>query len=199
MEILIVVFLNVAFLVVIYITLSRKISRIERRSLPEDLQAEMDSIITTFNRTADRNIDLLDDRVRSLEPLVTRGGRLADQLEGIVRRAEALSRLREMIQPREGEQESVASGPPVVTGPPPAPAVAMAYRAQTGESPVQPAPVAPEKPEKPEKPKKRTRKTPDDVLREMSAAGRDPNEIARALGIPREEVLIKQKLARLSE
>jgi len=72
----------------------------------------------------------------------------------------------------------------------------MAYRAQTGESPVQPAPVAPEKPEKP---KKRTRKTPDDVLREMSAAGRDPNEIARALGIPREEVLIKQKLARLSE
>ena len=196
MEILIVVFLNVAFLVVIYITLSRKISRIERRSLPEDLQAEMDSIITTFNRTADRNIDLLDDRVRSLEPLVTRGGRLADQLEGIVRRAEALSRLREMIQPREGEQESVASGPPVVTGPPPAPAVAMAYRAQTGESPVQPAPVAPEKPEKP---KKRTRKTPDDVLREMSAAGRDPNEIARALGIPREEVLIKQKLARLSE
>jgi len=33
----------------------------------------------------------------------------------------------------------------------------------------------------------------------MSAAGRDPNEIALALGISREEVLIKQKLARLSE
>jgi len=198
MEILIVVFMNVAFLVVIYITLSRKISRIERRTLPEDLQAEMDSIITAFNRTADRNIDLLDDRVRSLEPLVSRGGRLADQLEGVVRRAEALSKLRDIVQPRESEADSAASISQLVTAPTSAPAVAMAYRAQTMEPSLETSP-APASPEKREKAKKRTRKTPDDVLREMSAAGRDPNEIALALGISREEVLIKQKLARLSE
>ena len=193
MEILIVVFCNVVLLVVIYVTLSRKIARAERRSLPEELQAEMDTIITTFNRTADRNIDLLDDRVRSLEPLVNRGERLAGQLEGIVRRAEALSKLREKIQPQDVEPVRSVDLPPdtSLVGQ----TAANAYREQTVQIQESIAPV-PEP--KQHKLKKRAKKTPDEILREMTDAGRDPGEIAHTLGITREEVLLKQKLARLS-
>jgi hypothetical protein len=194
MEILLVVFLNVTFLVVIYITLSRKVARVESRSLPEDLQVEMDTIITTFNRTADRNIDLLDDRVRSLEPLVNRGERLLDQLEGLVRRAEALSKLRDKIQPSESALEV---GTPLAPSPLAGQAAAAAYRSES----LQPEDAKPRQSrdsKKPAKAKRRAKKTIDENIREMTEAGSDAGEIARTLGIPREEVLLKQKMARLS-
>lgn len=192
MEILLVVFCTVVLLILIYITLSRKIARVEKRSLPEEIQAEMDTIITTFNRTADRNIDLLDDRVRSLEPLIKRGERLAEQLEGLVRRAEALSKLREKIQSPEPERPLE----PPATTPLAGLTAANAYRAQTAAETEK---VIPPPAPKPAKRTRRAKKTADEILREMSAAGRDPAEIAQALGITREEVLLKQKLASLSD
>lgn len=207
MEILIIVFINVLFLVVVYATLSRKIKRIESRSLPEQLENEMNSIITNFNGTAAGNIDLLDDRLRRLEPLAARAEKLNTELEGQLKRAEALGKLRELAQqPRPPAAEEPRTPPEQ-----PQQSVALAYRetqqeaarlqekknlakaesaqAQEKKSAAKSAPK-----KKAVKKQSRARKTPEEILREMTEAGDDTGEIARVLGIPREEVAFKQRL-----
>lgn len=199
MGILIVVFVNVAFLILIFVTLSRKIGRVEKRGIPEELQEEMDSILTTFNRTADRNIDLLDDRLRKVEPLVERAERMQQQLDGLIRRAEALQKFRDLVQPAPTDTALRPAQPP--EGGLTTMTAASAYRNAGGS--VQPAtpPVSAPEPVREsarEKRAKRKRRSPDEILREMTAEESPPEEIARVLGIPREEVLLKQRLLRLS-
>jgi hypothetical protein len=256
-EILLVVFINVLFLVGVYYSLSRKVARIDSRGLPKELEDEMSSIITSFNSTADRNIDLLDDRLRKLEPLAARAEKLSEQLDGLVRRAEAIAKLRELMQSgstREGAAGTPPGGtewpaippgeaplaPPAVSPADgaqslagnrpeahgnaalmakqtevtrPAREVARAYKTtQVVTAPIKPEGVgaasslpsgankkaarASEK-KSPRKANSRRKKTPDEILREMSEAGDDASEIARVLSISREEVLLKQRLLRL--
>jgi len=213
-EILIIVCINVLFLVAVYYTLSRKIARIEARRLPQELEEEMSSIITSFNSTADRNIDLLDDRLRKLEPLTARAEKLGPQLEGLVRRAEAVSKMRELMQTGEAR----GSPPPGTNegtkqeAERPAQSVAEAYKNAQAEAAriaagraqqeviqkkAAPGSDAPEPEKKTRRKASRKRKTPDEILLEMTEAGDDPSEIARALAIPREEVLLKQKFLKL--
>jgi len=213
MEILIIVFINVLFLVVVYATLSRKIKRIESRSLPEQLENEMNSIITNFNGTAATNIDLLDDRLRRLEPLAARAEKLGTELEGHLKRAEALGKLRELAQQqqrplpeeprapeqpkqnaalayREAQQEAVR----VQEKKNAAKSAAEGAQAQEKKSAAKSAAK-----KKAAKKQSRARKTPEEILREMTDAGDDPGEIARVLGIPREEVVFKQKLLSMKD
>ena len=200
MGILIVVFVNVAFLILIYMTLSRKVARIEKRGIPEELQAEMDTILTTFNRTADRNIDLLDDRLRKIEPVAERAERLQQQLDGLIRRAEALQKFRELTQP--GTATDAVSARPVVSAAPTALTAATAYRqangAPTAETVEPAASPADRSATRAERKARRKKRSPDEILREMTEDGSPPEEIARILGIPREEVMLKQRLLRLS-
>ncbi|MDR2734783.1 MAG: hypothetical protein LBC99_09145 [Spirochaetota bacterium] len=200
MEILIIVFINVLFLVIVYATLSRKIRRIESRNLPEQLENEMNSIITNFNGTAAGNIDLLDDRLRRLEPLAARAEKLSTELDGQLKRAEALGKLRELAQPRVIPEE------PRIPPEQPRQSAALAYRETQQEALRVPPKAAAEGARAQEKKsaakfapakkaaKKKIRKSPDEILREMTEAGDDPGEIARVLGMPREEVVFKQRL-----
>jgi hypothetical protein len=239
-ETLLIVFINVFFLVGVYFTLSRKVARIESRSLPRELEEEMSSIITSFNSTADRNIDLLDDRLERLKPLTARAEKLSEQLEGLVRRAEAMAKMRELMQsggdtrgvpadasgwaPSQTDASVLAASPSAA-----ARAQSLADKAETPRSAHEAAQVykntqnvtapikaagkrsaqdesassqlrgaaarASEK-KAAKKASPRRKKTPAEILREMSEAGEDANEIARVLSISREEVLLKQRLLR---
>ena len=224
MEIILIVFINVLFLAGVYFTLSRRVSRVEERSLPQKLEDEMNSLITTCNNTTLQNIDLLDDRLGRLKTLTVRAEKQSEQLEGLVRRAEAMHKLRELMQPGalavpgeipddaaaqagEGSLKSQAISPAAAiqalagrrgVAPRSAHEVTQAYK--NTQNVTAPAARAAEKKDDAKKAAKkansRRKKTPDEILRAMSEAGDDASEIARVLSISREEVLLKQRLLR---
>lgn len=188
MQILLIVFLNIVFIVVVYLVFSRRVRALEEQRLPAELRKEINSLITGFNQTADRNIDLLDDRVQRATAL---SGKLEKQirlLDGLLKRAEAMQQNPE--SPASSRRYTAAGALPTRQLEPaitPSGA-ALAYRDQHPAQ--QGAASGGKKP-----PRKRRRKQSlDEKLRSMADKGRSPEEMAADLGIPREEVLFKLRL-----
>jgi hypothetical protein len=76
MEILFIVIFNVIAVVLIYIALHVKMDRQVKRLFERKMKSEMDSLITEFNSVADRNISLLEKRIKTLKYLMEESGNI---------------------------------------------------------------------------------------------------------------------------
>ncbi|MFW6338775.1 MAG: DUF6115 domain-containing protein [Alkalispirochaetaceae bacterium] len=64
---------NAVILAIIYLVLNRKVEKnITPEAFLEKVRSEIESVIVDLNETTDRNITLLEERVRSLQALIKR-------------------------------------------------------------------------------------------------------------------------------
>ncbi len=69
-----------------YIT-NRKIQAIKDQAVSTEMREEMDSLITEFNRTATRNIELLEDRIQEVEKILQKADKRLEMLDDRIGRA----------------------------------------------------------------------------------------------------------------
>ncbi|MFW5685360.1 MAG: hypothetical protein ACOC2Y_04235 [Spirochaetota bacterium] len=81
--------ITVILVVVAYIILNRNITaRTSQQAALDDIKREVGAIITELNSTTERNIELIEDRIATLERLVEQ----ADKRVGVLRREAATHR-----------------------------------------------------------------------------------------------------------
>jgi hypothetical protein len=66
---------------------NRKINAIKSEIIQEELRDEMESLITEFNRTASRNIELIEDRIEELKRVMQKADNKIIQMEERIERA----------------------------------------------------------------------------------------------------------------
>jgi len=71
----------------LYLRTNAKINSINEGGLTEDMKREMDSLITEFNRTAARNIELLEDRIQQMEQKIQKADKRLLRLDEMIERA----------------------------------------------------------------------------------------------------------------
>lgn len=177
---LIITLLNILFIIFVYTVFSRRVRALEQRRLPEEMRAEIDELLTTFNRTATTNIGLLEDRISRLPPLTGQAEKQIQALEGLLSRAEALRQ--EIRQAPVLPKASPLSLPdaPVVTESSfdRKKAVSSYAAAPPKKTSSRPAPVV--------KAEKRGKK--EDAIARLAGKGRSGEEIARELGLSLQQV-----------
>ena len=83
MTLLVTIAINVAVITVGFLILNRKIDRkLHPERLLEQVQSEVEGIITELNQTTDRNIGLVEDRVERLQKVLE----TADRRIGVMKR-----------------------------------------------------------------------------------------------------------------
>lgn len=183
MEILAVAVINIAFTLFVYISFSRRLQKMSAARLPEELQEEIGKLVTSFNRTANTNIDLLDDRISALEPLSGKAAQQIERLEGMLKRAEALHRQRE-----EQIKSTLENIQPVQV--PAADRAGAAAYSRVEKKAQKPAAKA----KTGTRASARKRKTNDEKIMEMLEKGLQVEEIAAKIKLPVEAVRLKIRL-----
>jgi len=183
MNTLLVVFINVAFILFVYITFSKKVRVLSEKPIPDSMRKEMDSLLTDFNSTTDSNIGLLNESLAVLEPMVTKAEKQIVQLEGLIKRAEALQIVKEkpLVQESLLPIDGITPKATIISNSD----VANSYKQQLKEPATKKTTV---------KKKSRRRKTTNERIELLSKKGKTSEEIAGELGISREEVSIKMRL-----
>ncbi|MFW5784004.1 MAG: hypothetical protein ACOCY8_05755, partial [Spirochaetota bacterium] len=75
--------ITVILVVVAYLVLNRNIrTRTSQQTALDEIKREVGAIITELNSTTERNIELIEDRIASLERLIEQ----ADKRVGVLRR-----------------------------------------------------------------------------------------------------------------
>ncbi len=88
------IFTAINFILVIYL-LIRFVNYISNNKINEQIRKEQDSVILEFNKTADRNISLLEDRIGKLDSLFNKSDKKETQVKRLISEAEdALMRIK---------------------------------------------------------------------------------------------------------
>lgn len=74
MQLLIMILINIAMAVVLYLVISLRLERSASEFREQKLRKEMDAIMREFNRAAERNITLLEHRIETMKRLLERSG-----------------------------------------------------------------------------------------------------------------------------
>lgn len=203
MEILLVAAVNVAFILFVYISFSKRLRSVESSRLPEELRNEVNQLVTSFNRTANTNIDLLDDRISALTPLVEKAAKQLELLSGELKRAEALKKqrdeqLKQQLELLEQRRAIAGNAAEIQKS-------AAAYSAAVESGPQTQFPAKPQKKavqakkskktgKTADKRKPRRRKSNDEKIMELLEDGLSPEEISQKVKLPVEAVRLKVRL-----
>ncbi|MFN3411231.1 MAG: hypothetical protein ACK4YF_03630 [Exilispira sp.] len=76
-----VIVLTILICIVFYLILNDKINKIKKDYIKSDLISEMKEIITHFNEEADRNISLLEEKIREIDLKIKKLEKLKKSLE----------------------------------------------------------------------------------------------------------------------
>jgi Mg2+ and Co2+ transporter CorA len=190
MTTLIVVVINVIFILFVYIVFSRRLNRIEKQSMPDRIQTAMDGLLGDFNRAASRNIDLIEDRIKTLRQNVADAEKSGLKLEGLLNRAEALERRMEATVRTPVEVPAAAGKDTTALQ---ARNALRAYSGKTVQHELEEnlPPQQAQQPPAPSKKAARRKKPLARQIKDLSDAGMEPGAIAAELGLPREEVILK--------
>jgi len=88
----IVVVVNVIFILFVYFVFSRRVGTLEQKRLPEETRNEIDGLLTDFNQIADTNVNLLEDRISRLQPLIKQANAQIEKLNGLIVRVQTLQK-----------------------------------------------------------------------------------------------------------
>ncbi|MCK4906151.1 MAG: hypothetical protein KAR07_05815 [Spirochaetes bacterium] len=190
MQIMIVVVLNIFFILFVYRVFSKRIAVLESKRLPENVEKEMNELLTTFNQTADRNIDLLDDRLDRLKPISEKAEKQILLLEGLLKKYELLK----VSKPVFVSKKEAGKVQPSITGG----IAAKLYQNSVlmDENALESKPA---KKKAIRSQRKKSVKSINQKISQFSKKNLSPEEIAAKLGISTEEVLFKLKLFPLSK
>lgn len=124
----------------LFIITNRKIQAIKDETVSSEMREEMDALITEFNRTATRNIELLEDRIQEVEKVLLKADKRMELLDDRISRANRPIVVEKIIEkPAPARRET----PPETES---APVPVPRKTENRTESPRKPAPEKEEKP-----------------------------------------------------
>lgn len=90
-----------------FIITNQKLKAIRADLISDEMKHEMEALVTEFNRTAARNIELIDDRIQAMQDMMKKADAKMNQLDGRIERANNPIVIEKVVQAKPGEEVHV--------------------------------------------------------------------------------------------